>query len=80
MSTSTELSRKVNRAYDKIRLTGSGLSVRQRVAAWLLHLQENRSDRSDLVTIVLTHERIAQLWEYPERVLREQSRALDDVD
>ncbi len=57
----TELSRKVNRAYDKIRLIGSGLSVLQRLAAWLLHMQESHSDRSGLVTIALTHERIAQL-------------------
>jgi CRP-like cAMP-binding protein len=57
----TELSRKVNRAYDKIRLIGSGLSVRQRLAAWLLHMQETHADRCNLVTIVLTHGRIAQL-------------------
>jgi CRP/FNR family transcriptional regulator len=61
MNAGTELSRKVNRAYDKIRLIGSGLSVRQRLATWLLHMQENHRDGSDLVTIVLTHERIAQL-------------------
>jgi CRP/FNR family transcriptional regulator, cyclic AMP receptor protein len=57
----TELSRKVNRAYDKIRLIGSGLSVPQRLAAWLLHMQRNHCDCGDLVTIALTHERIAQL-------------------
>lgn len=56
-----ELSRKVNRAYDKIRLIGSGLSVRQRLAAWLLHMGGNYSDRGDLVITALTHERIAQL-------------------
>lgn len=57
----TDLSRKVRRAYDKIRLVGSGLSVHQRLAAWLLHLRANQSERGDLVTIALTHERIAQL-------------------
>ncbi len=57
----SELSRKVNRAYDKIRLIGSGLSVRQRLAAWLLHMQANPADRGNLITIALTHERIAQL-------------------
>jgi len=57
----TELSRKVNRAYDKIRLIGTGLSVRQRLAAWLLQMLENHSDGRGFVTVVLTHERIAQL-------------------
>jgi CRP/FNR family cyclic AMP-dependent transcriptional regulator len=57
----TELSRKVNRAYEKIRLIGSGLSVPQRLAAWLLHMQESHADRRNLVTIVLTQGRIAQL-------------------
>ena len=56
----TELSRKVNRAYDKIRLVGSGLSVRQRIAAWLLRTEEIQCDGNPL-TIALTHERIAQL-------------------
>jgi CRP/FNR family transcriptional regulator len=76
MNANTELSRKVNQTYDKIRLTGSGLSVRQRLAAWLLHLQEALSDRSDLVTIALTHERIAQLL----GVSRESiTRAISDL-
>jgi CRP-like cAMP-binding protein len=57
----TELSRKVNRAYDKIRLIGCGLSVSQRLASWLLHMQEASSSRGDFVTIRLAHEQIAQL-------------------
>ncbi len=61
MNAGTELSHKVNRAYDKIRLIGSGLSVGQRLAAWLLHLQKGHSDGRDLVTVALTHERVAQL-------------------
>ena len=61
MNAGTELSRKVNRAYDKIRLIGSGLSVPQRLAAWLLHMQETHSEGSDLVIVPLTHERIAQM-------------------
>jgi CRP/FNR family transcriptional regulator, cyclic AMP receptor protein len=70
-----ELSRKVSRAYDKIRLTGSGLSVRQRVAAWLLRLQGNGGRVPGPVTIALTHERIAQLL----GVSRESvTRALSD--
>ena len=56
-----ELSRKVNRAYDKIRLIGSGFSVNQRLAAWLLHLQKSHSDRDHPLTVTLTQERMAQL-------------------
>lgn len=61
LNASAELSRKVNRAYDKIRLIGAGFSVRQRLAAWLLRLQNNSRNRNDLVRVTLTHERIAQL-------------------
>lgn len=55
------LSRNVNRAYEKIRLIGSGLSVPERLAAWLLRLQDSRPDKSACVKITLTHERIAQV-------------------
>jgi CRP/FNR family transcriptional regulator, cyclic AMP receptor protein len=61
LNAGAELSRKMNRAYDKIRLVGAGLSVRQRLAAWLLSLQENYSNRDDLITVALTHEQIAQI-------------------
>ncbi len=61
LNAGAELSRKVNRAYEKIRLVGGGLSVRQRLAAWLLSLQENYSNKEDLVTVALTHEQIAQI-------------------
>ncbi len=72
----TELSRKVNRAYGKIRLVGLGLSVPQRVAAWLLHLQESHRDGDNVITLPLTHERIAQLL----GVSRESvTRALADL-
>jgi len=56
-----DLSRNVNRAYEKIRLIGSGLSIRQRLAAWLLQVKETRVGRDDLITVRFTHERIAQL-------------------
>ena len=56
-----ELGYKVNRAYDRIRLTAPGLSVRQKLAAWLLQMQELQSDRTEMLRIPLTHERIAQL-------------------
>jgi CRP-like cAMP-binding protein len=58
---SEELSRKVNRAYDTIRLVGSGLSVPQRLAGWLLRMQDRHPDQPGRVTIALTHERISQL-------------------
>ena len=61
MNAGTELSRKLNRAYEKIRLVGSGFSVRQRLAAWLLQVQDDQSKRGNLVSIAPTHERIAQL-------------------
>ena len=61
MNASTELSRKVNRAYDKLSLIGSGLSVLQRLAAWLLEMQDNCSPCRDAVKLSLTHEQIAQL-------------------
>lgn len=61
MNAGTELSHKVNRAYCKIRLIGSGLSVRQRLAAWLLQLREGEPDYDAPITVTLTHERIAQL-------------------
>ncbi|HTU47267.1 MAG TPA: Crp/Fnr family transcriptional regulator [Bryobacteraceae bacterium] len=61
MNAGAELSRKVNRAYDKIRLIGSGLSVPQRLASWLLHMQEAGSGREEFITVRLAHERIAQL-------------------
>jgi CRP/FNR family transcriptional regulator, cyclic AMP receptor protein len=70
-----ELSRKVNRAYDKIRLIGSGLSVRQRLAAWLLRLPQQHGVRAPHLTVALTHQRIAQLL----GVSRESiTRALSD--
>lgn len=56
-----QLSHKLNRAYDKIRMIGSGLSVAQRLAAWLLRMQGSQSCRLRPITIALTHERIAQL-------------------
>jgi CRP/FNR family transcriptional regulator, cyclic AMP receptor protein len=57
----TQLSHKVNRAYDKIRMIGSGLSVAQRLAGWLLRMHGNQGRNGGAVTIALTHERIAQL-------------------
>ncbi|HEX4230535.1 MAG TPA: Crp/Fnr family transcriptional regulator [Bryobacteraceae bacterium] len=57
----TQLSHKVNRAYDKIRMIGPGLSVAQRLAGWLLRMQGNQSQQGGPITIALTHERIAQL-------------------
>jgi CRP/FNR family transcriptional regulator len=51
------LTQKVNRAYDKIRLVGSGLSVDQRVARWFL----DTADEHGRLQVTLTHERIAQL-------------------
>ncbi|MBV9303184.1 MAG: Crp/Fnr family transcriptional regulator [Acidobacteriaceae bacterium] len=76
LNAGAELSRKVNRAYEKIRLVGAGLSVVQRLAAWLLSLQENYSVREDLVTVALTHEQIAQIL----GVSRESvTRALSDL-
>jgi len=69
-----DLSRKVNRAYEKIRLIGSGLSIRQRLAAWLLHAQEARVGKDLLITF--THERIAQML----GVSRESvTRAISDL-
>ncbi len=56
-----ELSHKVNRAYDKIRLVGSGLSVSQRLAAWLLQMQAEHADDEGRIRITLTHEQMAQL-------------------
>ena len=50
------LTQKVNRAYDKIRLVGSGWSVDQRVARWLL----DAADEHGRLQVTLTHERIAQ--------------------
>jgi CRP/FNR family transcriptional regulator, cyclic AMP receptor protein len=71
-----ELGHKVNRAYDRLRLTAPGLSVRQKLAAWLLHMQQLRSDSGELLPIALTHERIAQLL----GVSRESvTRALSDL-
>ena len=61
MNANKELSRKVERAYDKVRLIGSGFSVNQRLAAWLLHIQESGSGPDNPITLVLTQERIAQL-------------------
>jgi CRP/FNR family transcriptional regulator len=72
----TQLSHKVTRAYDKIRMIGSGLSVAQRLAGWLLRIQGNQSHRGGPLTITLTHERIAQLL----GVSRESvTRALSDL-
>jgi CRP/FNR family transcriptional regulator, cyclic AMP receptor protein len=59
LNAGAELSHKINRAYSKIRLTGSGFSVQQKVAAWLL--QESKPQDDSVVTLPLTHERIAQL-------------------
>jgi CRP/FNR family transcriptional regulator, cyclic AMP receptor protein len=56
-----ELSRQVSRAYDKIRLLGGGLSVLQRVTAWLVHMQEKHFRGEGVLEIGLTHEQIAQL-------------------
>jgi CRP-like cAMP-binding protein len=56
-----ELSRKINRAYDKIRLTGAGFSVQQRLAAWILQMHESDPVSKRIVIRSLTHERIAQL-------------------
>jgi CRP/FNR family transcriptional regulator len=61
LNAGAELSRKVNRAYDKIRLVGSGFSVPQRLAAWLLDLQEKCSHGRESLTLSLTHEQIGQL-------------------
>jgi CRP-like cAMP-binding protein len=57
----TELSRQVNRSYDKIRLLGPGLSVLQRVAAWLQHAQQSHFQAENGFEIGLTHEQIAQV-------------------
>jgi CRP/FNR family transcriptional regulator, cyclic AMP receptor protein len=76
MNAGTELSRKVSRAYHKIRLIGSGLSVRQRLAAWLLHLQPSHLDHDKVVTIALTQERIAQLLGASRESI---TRALSDL-
>lgn len=71
-----ELGHKVNRVYDRLRLTAPGLSVRQKLAAWLLQMQELQSERTHLLPIALTHERIAQLL----GVSRESvTRALSDL-
>lgn len=61
LNVAAALSRNVNRSYEKIRLIGSGLSVPERLAAWLLRLQDSRADKSSCVKITLTHERIAQV-------------------
>ena len=55
------LSRKVNRAYDKIRLIGSGFSVPQRLAAWLLDMERKCAEGQDSIKVSFTHEQIAQL-------------------
>lgn len=61
INTATALSRKVSRAYEKIRLIGSGFSVPQRLAAWLLDLQRKCQDEQASIKVSLTHEQIAQL-------------------
>ncbi len=76
MNTGRELSRNINRAYDKIRLIGAGLSVPQRLAAWLLHMQQNHSEGGDLITLAHTHERIAQLLGASRESI---TRALSDL-
>lgn len=71
-----ELGDKVNRAYDRLRLTAPGLSVRQKLAAWLLQIQGHRPESTEVLPIPLTHERIAQFL----GVSRESvTRALSDM-